>query len=260
MGGEAYPSRTAVIIQARMSSTRLPGKVLMPVMGKPLLGHMVERVRPATSVDELVVATSTEASDDPIARWCGDHGVKVVRGSLSDVLARYYFGVLSLHPVPQTIVRLTADCPLHHHAVVDFAVKEFHRRKVDYFSNSYPPDFEDGFDVEVFSFPALEVAYRGASATDEREHVTPYIRKSSQFTREFARYCEGYRFKLSVDSPRDFAVVRAIVEGLCPGDPLFTMHDIMEFLKQNPDVLETRNEINETGGSTHRKSMNGVCI
>lgn len=234
MGGEAYPSRTAVIIQARMSSTRLPGKVLMPVMGKPLLGHMVERVRPATSIDELVVATSTEASDDPIARWCGDNGVKVVRGSLSDVLARYYFGALSLHPTPQTIVRLTADCPLHHHAVVDFAAEQFQQRRVDYFSNSFPPYFEDGFDVEVFTFAALERAYREASTADEREHVTPYIRRSPQFTRAFAKYSGAYRHKLSVDSADDFTRVRRVLEGLYPKDPLFSVDDVITHLTQSP--------------------------
>ena len=252
MGGEAYPSRTAVIIQARMSSTRLPGQVLMPVMGKPLLGHMVERVRPAARVDELVVATSTEASDDPIARWCGDNGVKAVRGSLSDVLARYYFGALSLHPVPQTIVRLTADCPLHHHAVVDFAVKEFQRRKVDYFSNSFPPDFEDGFDVKVFSFPALEAAYLNALEADEREHVTPYIRKSPQFTREFAKYRDSYRCKLSVDSANDFNLVRAIIEALYPKDPLFTVDDVMGFLQEKYALLDLNGKVNGAENSEIR--------
>ncbi len=255
MGGETYPSRTAVIIQARMRSTRLPGKVLMPVMGKPLLGHMVERVRPATSVDELVVATSTEASDDPIARWCGDHGVKVVRGSLSDVLARYYFGALSLHPTPQTIVRLTADCPLHHHAVVDFAVKEFHRRKVDYFSNSYPPDFEDGFDVEVFTFAALERAYREASTADEREHVTPYIRRSPQFIREFAKYSDAYRHKLSVDSADDFARVRRILEAFYPKDPLFSVDDVIRFLATNPELSKPYGQ--DAGPGTGQTLLNG---
>lgn len=248
MGGEAYPSRTAAIIQARMSSTRLPGKVLMPVMGKPLLGHMVERVRPATEVDELVVATSTEASDDPIARWCGDNGVKVVRGSLSDVLARYYFGALSLHPTPQTIVRLTADCPLHHHAVVDFAVKEFHRRRVDYFSNSYPPDFEDGFDVEVFTLRALKHAHEHATEAHDREHVMPYIIKiNSQFTRAFVKYRDNYRYKLSVDSLEDFKAVAAIFETLYPKNPFFSIDDVMQVLRENPAItlLNRKSVINE---------------
>ena len=237
-------TETLAIIQARMSSTRLPGTVLMPVRGQPLLGYMLERVRPAKLVDEIIVATSGEGSDDPIAHWCDGAGVQVVRGSLDDVLGRYYQAAVSVGSAVNTVVRLTADCPLHHYAVVDFAVEQFHQRKVDYFSNSYPPDFEDGFDVEVFTLAALEKAHREASGADEREHVTPYIRKNSEFSRAFAKYCDSYRYKLSVDSAHDFNLVRAVIEALCPKDPLFTIDDVMGFLQENRALLDLSGSAN----------------
>jgi spore coat polysaccharide biosynthesis protein SpsF len=230
------------IIQARMSSSRLPGKVLMPVMGKPLLGHMVERLHPSQRVDEIIVATSADSTDDAVARWCNSAGVRVARGSLDDVLGRYYHAALSVVPAPGTIVRLTGDCPLHHYAILDFAVEQFHQKDVDYFSNSFAPDFEDGFDVEVFTFVALEEAYRRATELCEREHVTPYIRRSPQFTRAFVKYRDGYRHKLSVDSLDDFAVVSAIFEALYPQDPLFSIDDVIRLLRENPTLVELNKE------------------
>lgn len=255
MQGKKTGSRTVAIIQARMSSTRLPGKVMMPVMGKPLLGYIVERVRPANRVNRIVVATSKEASDDPIAHWCNSAGVPVVRGELEDVLGRYYQAAVSLDTCVETVVRLTADCPLHHHAVVDFAVEQFQRRHVDYFSNSFPPDFEDGFDVEVFTIAALEKAYREASEANDREHVTPYIRRSPQFTRAFAKYRDAYRYKLSVDSAEDFVRVRRILEALYPKERLFSMDDVIRFLAANPELSKPYGQ--DPGPETKQTFLSG---
>lgn len=247
--------QTVAIIQARMSSTRLPGKVMMPVMGKPLLGYMLERLQPSRLVDEFAVATSTEASDDAIADFCVAMGVRVMRGRLDDVLARYHHAAISFAPRPRTIVRLTADCPLHHHAVVDFAVGEFQHRAVDYFSNSFPPDFEDGFDVEVFTLAALEKAYREAAAADDREHVTPYIRRSPQFTRAYAKYRGAYRHKLSVDSVEDFARVQRVIEALYPTEPLFSMDDVIRLLAANPELCALYGQ--SPGSETKQTLLNG---
>lgn len=224
------------IIQARMGSTRLPGKVLMPVMGKPLLGHMLDRLRPTQLVDDLVVATSTDSRDDAIVRYCQEAHVSVVRGSLDDVLGRYYQTAHAMAISSDAIVRLTADCPLHHYAVVDFCVGQFQQRGVDYFTNSFSPDFEDGFDVEIFSFEALEDAHHHATQPHEREHVTPYLKESPRFHRAFAKYREGYRYKLSVDSADDFRIVAAIIETLFPRDPLFTMDHVMQLLQDRPEL------------------------
>lgn len=213
--------RTLGIIQARMSSTRLPGKVLRPVLGKPLLQHMVERLRPARSVDRWVVATSTDASDEPIAAWCASAGTDCFRGSLHDVLDRFYR--CAAPRAPQAIVRVTADCPLHHFEVVDTVAGWFVEQGADYATNSFAPVFEDGFDTEVMRFEVLQASWQQDHAAEAREHVTWAIRQDPRWARYCRKVDPGYALKLSVDTEDDFAVVSRIIESLAPGDALFSM-------------------------------------
>jgi len=215
-----------------MSSSRLPAKVLMPIAGKPLLGYLLDRVRPAKTVEHWVVATSTDVSDEPVAKFCTSMGVTCFRGSLQDVLDRYYRCALRYQL--EAIVRITADCPLHHFAVVDLAVRSFHESGADYFTNSFPPTFEDGFDTEVMRFECLEHAWREAHTPYEREHVTVAIRNDARWHREFRKFLPGYDYKLSVDTPDDFAVVSRIIEVLSPREPLFTMVDVVHAIEANP--------------------------
>lgn len=222
---------TIGIIQARMSSTRLPGKVLMSIRGKPMLHHLVERLRPAHRVSRWIVATSEDASDLPIADWCASAGIACFRGSLHDVLDRYYRCALAWRPA--AVVRVTADCPLHHHAVVDQLVEIFWHAGVDYATNSFPPLYEDGFDTEVMRFACLEQAWRTARQPSEREHVTPAIRSDERLRRCWHKLVPAYDDKLSVDTAADLARVTRIFEALAPHHPMFTMHDVIQLIRDH---------------------------
>ncbi|MDP2928871.1 MAG: glycosyltransferase family protein, partial [Candidatus Omnitrophota bacterium] len=169
--------KTAVIIQARLGSTRLPGKVLYKVMGKTILEYVIERAGKARSIEETIVATTTSSEDSQIADLADKSGARVYRGSEQDVLDRYYqaaklFGI-------KHIVRITADCPLIDPEIVDKVVGHYFDTKSDYCSNVIAETFPDGQDVEVFGFDTLSDAWKNAKLLSEREHVTPYIRKSS---------------------------------------------------------------------------------
>lgn len=226
-----------LIIQARMGSTRLPGKVLKTIKGIPLLEIQQMRIRPAKLVDEIIIATTTNPEDDAIEQFCNDKNIQCSRGSDWDVLDRYYNAAKKYNPA--NIIRVTSDCPLHHHSVVDFVIDEYLRSGKDYFSNSnHEPDFlEDGFDVEVFSFKALETAWQEAKLLSEREHVTPYIKNSGRFSCDWKKYNQAYHYKLSVDSENDFKAAETIFNAF---DSItdFGMNEVLELLKDRPEILE----------------------
>jgi spore coat polysaccharide biosynthesis protein SpsF (cytidylyltransferase family) len=162
------------IIQARMGSSRLPGKTIADVAGRPLLLHVVERTQRARRVDKVVVATTDRSSDDPIADLCQREGIQCFRGSEDDVLDRFY-RTAQAHGA-DVVVRITADCPLIDAAVIDKVIARFQAGDCDYVSNILRYTYPDGLDTEVFSFAALERAWREAKKPSEREHVTPYLR------------------------------------------------------------------------------------
>ena len=163
------------IIQARLGSTRLPGKVLKPILSRPMLSYMLERVKAAKRIDALMIATTENKSDQPIVEFCRSEKIKCFRGSENDVLDRYYQAARSVQA--EIIVRLTADCPLIDPAVVDEIVEAFLTKypNIDFASNVKPATFPDGMDIEVFSFAALEWAWKETKNPLEREHVTPYF-------------------------------------------------------------------------------------
>lgn len=224
------------IIQARMSSSRLPGKVMQCVMGRPLLSYMIERLKPSRTIDQLMVATSDDPSDSLIAEWCKTEKIACFRGNLHDVLDRFYQCAISMQTRPDTVIRLTADCPLHHYEMVDWSVSEFKEPGLDYFTNSFPPDFEDGFDVEVFSFKVLKEAWLIRKEPADKEHLTLLMRNNPLLRKEFKKFREHYQFNLSVDTPEQMKTISSIFERLYPHNPFFTMDDVIELLndEQNP--------------------------
>ena len=224
------------ILQARASSRRLPGKVLKPILGRPMLERQIERLRRARRLDKLVVATSTDASDDGIDALCQSLGVDCFRGSLDDVLDRFYQAARRY--APRAVVRLTGDCPLADPAVIDRLVDMHVGGGFDYTSNVDTRTYPDGLDAEVMEFHCLETAWREAALPSEREHVTPFIRSQR----------ERYRFgdlvqardlsdrRWVVDDPEDFAFISAIYEALYPVNPAFTTADILALLERRPDI------------------------
>lgn len=236
--------RTAVIIQARMGSSRLPGKVLMKVDGRELLSYMLERVAGAKSVSQVIVATTVDPKDDPIAAFCEKNGVRVFRGDENDVLDRYYQAALTVKP--QVVVRLTSDCPLIDPKVIDLVVERHLSAGDDYTANTAPPvgTYPDGMDVEVFSFQALERAWKEAKLPSEREHVTFFLWKTGRFKTSRVDLPQSLSsFRLTVDYPQDLEVVTAVLKELHARNPLFTMAQVIDFLNAHPDIRERNSAI-----------------
>lgn len=216
--GTTSRPRTVAIIQARMSSSRLPGKVLMPLANQPAILFMCERVARARLLDALCVATSTDPSDDPLADVVAAAGVPVFRGALDDVLDRFV-GAAEAHGA-EVVVRLTGDCPLIDPAVIDAVVEAMRTSGADYASNTDPPTYPDGLDVEVTTLAALRIAAAEARRSSEREHVTVFIRGDGRFhqcTHRAGVDLSGLRW--TVDYPDDQALVAAMVERVT-GDPV----------------------------------------
>jgi len=223
----------SAIIQARMSSTRLHGKVLLPLGDTTVLGMTVQQVKKAKRIDKVIVATSVEKEDDAIARHGEELGIPVFRGSLSDVLDRYYratkkFGV-------EHICRITADCPLIDPAVIDLVAAEYEKGDCDYISNGrVPSTYPDGMDTEIFSFSALEKAWKEAKLPSEREHVTTYIWNQPGLfrVREVKNSEDLSMVRLTVDEPEDYEMIKDIVANV----PELSLPAILVYLREHPEV------------------------
>lgn len=237
-----------IFVQARMGSTRLPGKVLKPLAGKPQVQHMLERLGEYTGSGSVIVVTSTESADDAIEQFCAEQEVKCFRGSEQDVLDRFYQCAVAHGASDDTvIVRVTADCPLHHEEVVRFAIDQMQRHELDYFSNSFAPHYEDGCDAEVFTFAALSTAWKHAKLESQREHVTPFIKDSGLFLCGYKKFDSRYRYKLSVDTPEDHTSVENIFSSFDPKHR-FTIGEVLDLLERNPSLIEAnKNSIINAG-------------
>jgi spore coat polysaccharide biosynthesis protein SpsF len=232
---------TVAVLQARFSSTRLPGKVLKPLLGRPMLARQLERIGRAASIDRIVVATSTEASDDPIAGLCSEIGVGCYRGSLDDVLDRMYQAAAAVGSA--TVMRLTGDCPLADPAVLDDLNAYFLQGGYDYASNTIEPTFPDGLDAEVMRLECLEAAWREAVLPSEREHMTPFIYNHPERFRlgSFKREPDLSGLRWTVDEPSDFEFVSRIYEALYDGNPAFATSDVLRLLRDQPELELTNN-------------------
>lgn len=206
-----------------MSSSRLPGKVMAPVLGEPMIGRQVERLRRARRIDRLVVATSTDPSDDPLAAYCEGLDLAVFRGALDDVLERYR-AALALYPAATAVVRLTADCPLTDPVLIDKVIDRHHAAGADYTSNTLGTrTFPHGLDTEVIRPEALVCAAEHAADPYEREHVTPYVYRRPEVFRlaGVARPDSLASLRWTVDLPADLAFVRDVYARLYPLNPEF---------------------------------------
>jgi spore coat polysaccharide biosynthesis protein SpsF (cytidylyltransferase family) len=238
------------IIQARMASSRLPGKVLADIAGKPMALHVVERTGRAKHVDLVVLATTEQASDDRLAKLCARENIACFRGKEDDVLDRYYQAAKQYQAA--TIIRVTADCPVIDPDVIDTVVQAFQREGADYVSNVLPPTYPDGLDTEVFSFSTLERTWHEAKWLSEREHVTPYMRNPDRFQVKNVTHSEDLsHLRWTVDEPEDLEFMRSIFTVL-EGKP-FTMADVLEALQQHPDLQYINTDIVRNAG--YHKSL-----
>lgn len=246
--------KTVAIIQARMGSTRLPGKVMKDLCGRTVLEHVLERVRACGLIDLAVVATTTSPADDVIKGLADRLGAPCFRGSEDDVLKRYYEAAVKYEA--GTVVRVTSDCPLIDPALLCGIVEAFNRMNevghVDYLTNALTRTFPRGLDVEVFGMGALERAHKEAVKDFEREHVTPYInRHPGIFTiREIksGQDLSGYRWTL--DTEDDFRLITEIYKALYKEGEIFDTHEVLELLKKRP-------ELNEINAHVKQKDITG---
>lgn len=240
------------ILQARMSSTRLPGKVLKPLCGEPMLARQLERLTRSRRMDALVVATSDRSDDDPIAEVCSRLGISCYRGSLSDVLDRFYRAAAEAGA--DHVVRLTGDCPLTDPGLIDDLIDFYLRQEVDYASNCRPPTLPDGLDAEVFSMAALRLAWQDAEDPFFREHVVPFIVRNPQrfSAANWQHETDLSALRWTVDEPSDLAFVEEVFNALYPRKPDFSWRDVLDLLDENPDLLTINTGIERNEGSKRK--------
>lgn len=223
------------ILQARMSSSRLPGKVLKPILGEPMMGRQIERLRRAVRLTRILVATSRNAEDDAIEAYCAAIGIETFRGDLSNVLDRFHAALLWAGS-PEHFLRLTADCPLTDPEVVDQCIDKHLATGADYTHNSPGGSFPKGLDVEVCRTSVLETAWREAASAYDQEHVTPFINsRPERFKIATVSRHPPRPYRWTVDTPQDFAFATSVYEALYPANPAFTSDDIVAWQALHPD-------------------------
>ena len=244
--------KTLGVLQARMASTRLPGKVLEPILGVPMIGRQLERLSRSRSLDGLAVATSIDPSDDRLVDYLTTLDIPVVRGSLDDVLGRFVTTMDVFKP--EIVVRLTADCPLASPAVLDRVVGEFHARGLDYVSNTMQPTYPDGLDVEVVSAEALRWVAQNTTDRHEREHVTLGVyRRPERFSiGNVAGEEDLSDLRWTVDDAADLAFVREVYARLYPEKPDFEWQDVLALVRADPRLSRTSQD------AVRNASLNGL--
>ncbi len=226
------------ILQARTTSSRLPGKVMASVLGEPMISRQIERLRRSSRIDALVVATSVDPSDDVLAARCEAIGVGVHRGALDDVLGRFC-GALERYPDADTVIRLTADCPLADWTVIDQVIAHHHDTGADYTANTPAVrTFPHGLDTEVVRADVLLEAGREARDPYEREHVTPFVyRRPERYRMAWvSRHPSLAHLRWTVDLPADLAFVREVYGQLYPRDPAFGSDAIIALTVNSAEI------------------------
>jgi len=243
------------LLQARTSSTRLPKKVLKDILNKPMIIHQMQRVSKSNLIDELILVTSDESSDNELSSIVLKYKFKIFRADKNNVLKRFNDCLINYNlNNNDIIIRLTGDCPLQDSNIIDESIKEFLDNDSDYLANCINPIYPDGFDVEVFSYQALKTAYKEATKLSQKEHVTPYIRDSGKFKiRHLDKKPIYPNWRLTVDEKEDFILINKIFEYF--NNNSFSFEDIINFLEQNKELLKINSHINRNEG--YLKSLKG---
>ena len=263
-------NKITAIIQARLGSTRLPGKVLKPIAGKPLLWHIVNRLKSVNKIDEVVIATSNQANDNKIKDFCASENITCFRGSENDVLDRFYKAALSANA--GTVIRITGDCPLIDPNLIGKLIDYFFEKGFDFcgiaagagvakdgFVGRYP----DGLDAEIFLINALKIAWQEARGLLYREHVTPFIWKQPKkfklgtLKSEDKDYSD---FRWTIDNEEDYRLIQWIYEKLFPTNPNFNMYDVLRLLSEYPEKLKENKHFIGKEGYEKFKIQNSIWL
>lgn len=240
--------KIVALVQARMGSTRLPNKVMKPIGDIPMIELLLSRLSKAKEISQIVVATSIDERNQPLVAHVNQLGYACEQGSENDVLDRFV-QVARAHQA-DVVVRITGDCPLVDPILVDDTVRQFKKANVDYFSNTNPPTYPDGLDIEVCRFSALEKAWQETNKTFDREHVTPYLRESKQFTRASTQHHEDLSaLRWTVDEAADFAVIEAVFQHFHPRTD-FSWQEVLTLQKQQPNIFDKNQHLIRNEGAT----------
>jgi spore coat polysaccharide biosynthesis protein SpsF len=241
MNAESKNPRVVAIVQARMGSNRLPGKVLADIEGHPMLWHVLWRVRAARTLDEVVIATTTESADDAIVAFCAENDVRCFRGSKTDVLDRYYHAARQYQA--GVIVRITSDCPLIDPETVDKTVRAFLAKEVDYASNVVVRTYPRGLDTEVMSFAALQATWSEAPQPYQRAHVTPYLYENpGRFTiLSVTGEEDNSAYRWTVDTSADLEFVREVYARF--KNETFSLDDVLQLMEREPRLPEINSSV-----------------
>jgi spore coat polysaccharide biosynthesis protein SpsF len=234
--------KVTAIIQARMTSTRLPGKVMMKVLNKPLIEYQIDRLRNCKKISEIIVATTTNKEDDRIIEFANRNEIRTFRGSEQDVLDRYYQCAKKVKA--KHVMRLTGDCPLIDPLICDKLTFEYERSGADYIQTG--PTFAEGVDCEIFSFSALIEAWENASLKSEREHCTLYLRNNPEKFMKITlnNSTDDSRYRFTVDRREDFLVVKAIIEYFMAKRNIdFGTNDIKNFLDTHAEIFKINSDV-----------------
>lgn len=239
--------KIVAIIQARMGSTRLPGKMMLKILEKPIIQYVFDRVKLSQLINEIWLATTVNSEDDVLAEWAASNGEKFYRGSSDDVLDRYY--QTAKLACADVVVRITGDCPLTDGEVIDGVVGEYLKGGCDYVCNTQPPTYPDGLDTEVFAFSVLEKAWKEAELNSEREHVTPYIWKHPEIFKiknvTYGLNLNNLRWTL--DTMEDFEFIKLVIQEAARLDD-FSIKTILKIVSDHPEWQEINSKFKRNEG------------
>ncbi len=234
-------NKISVLIQARTQSTRLPNKVLAEIENKPLIWHIIERLKKSKKINQIILTIPSGTKDEKLKKIAKDCNILSFGGDESDVLARFYSAALKFNADP--IIRITGDCPLVDPNLVDEIIEFYNKNNYDYVSNTLIPTYPDGLDIEIFSFKALSKAFKEAKLKSEREHVTPYIWNNPKIFQlyNYKNILDQSHYRWCVDEQQDLELIRRIYSNFKP-KIIFPFNDVIKFVKSNPEI----SKINET--------------
>lgn len=244
----AAPPRVLAVIQARLGSTRLPAKVFLDLAGRPVLAHVIERMRRSRLTTETIVATTISADDLPIVRLCAEMGVRVYCGHESDPLERYYQAA-RLYGADH-VIRIKGDCPAIDPGIVDEGIRLHLASGADYTGNTLDRTYPVGQDVEILSRQTLETVWRQARLLSEREHVTLYIPKHAEAFRiaHLKQFRDLSAKRWTIDYPEDYEMLRQVFAALYPRDPAFGMEAVLDFLAERPELEQINAHVRVDAG------------
>ena len=243
---EKLKMKTSAIIQARMGSTRLRGKIMKPLAGKPALWHLVNRLGYSKLLDEIVIATTVNSEDDIVVEFCKENNIKWFRGSEDDVLDRYYQAAKSFGADP--IVRITADCPVIDPTIVDEVIKGFFEGGYDVYGLG--GEFPDGLDCSMFAYLVLEDTWKNASLPSEREHVGPYMERHPEKYKigSYEKFKGLAHHRWTLDEKADLLFLEGVYDHLYKEGEIFLAGEILDLLEKEPQLMDINSEITRNEG------------